>query len=288
LIVRQRLALLLFIFVMPLSAFGQIFGSTSDSPRSLALGRSDLADTRDEWNPNAAMPSDTFSNLRAVLSPEPLGLSQSYSAGVSGDIPLESGWMAGSAFSLYQFASTFSWESFGVQASKTFLVGPPGDSTSRKVVVGMRVRYSQETLGQASDAVAYLPINDFGVDLGASFDLFPQLTLAAAATHLVTLYNNQDIPIEDPVAWAGFSYRATSDFTIDGTLETSSYFHPAFHGGAEYALSPNLFVRAGGDTQTGEISAGLGVTTNNFSADFTAIRHPDLGTFISFGIGFKL
>ncbi|HEY3873901.1 MAG TPA: hypothetical protein VGM92_00360, partial [Candidatus Kapabacteria bacterium] len=59
------------------------------------------------------------------------------------------------------------------------------------------------------------------------------------------------------------------------------------------ALDENVFVRAGDDLQTGfdntnEIMAGLGVKAQNFSLDFAANRHSDLGTFVSFAIGFAL
>ncbi len=269
----------------------QIFGATSNSPRSLALGRSDIADSRDEWSPNAALPADTFSHIHALLSPLPLGLPQSWNAGFSGDIPFESHWLAGASFSRYQYTDAFSWQSFGIQASKTFDVGTKNDTTQqpmRHAVAGIRLRYSQETFGDASSVASYLPLDDIGVDLGASFDLFPQLTFAAAVTHLVSLYNNQDISSEDRVAWLGLSYRPTTDLTLDATLETSPENNPAFHAGAEYAIDQHLFVRAGADTQTGEISGGIGVHSNNFTADFAAIRHPDLGTSISFGIGFEL
>ena len=94
--------------------------------------------------------------------------------------------------------------------------------------------------------------------------------------------------MEDRVGWLGLSYRATSDLTLDAALESSPEYDAAFHAGAEYAIDPHLFVRAGTDTGTGEISGGIGVREWNFTADFAAIRHPDLGTSISFGIGFAL
>jgi hypothetical protein len=261
-------------------ASAQIFGATSDSPRSLALGRSDIADARDEWVPNPAMASDTLSHLRVPLSPLPLGLPQSFSVGFGADMPVDGNMLAGASLSRYQYADAFAWQSFGLQASKTFQIGA---DSSRRAVAGIRIRYSQETFG-----TEYLPLDDIGVDLGTSFDLFPKLTFAAAVTHLISLYNNQGIPMEDRVGWLGLSYRATTDFAIDAALESSPGYDAAFHAGAEYAIDSHLFIRAGADTQTGEISGGVGVASGNFTADFAAIRHPDLGTSISFGIEFAL
>ena len=267
------------------SAFGQIFGTVTDAPRSLALSRSDVADVHDEWVPNPALRVDTASHLRVTLWPMPLDLPGSYSAGVAGDVPLDSLWLAGASFSRYQWTDSYSWQFFGVQASRVFNVSGAGDS-GRHAVAGIRLRYSQETFG-----TEYLPLTDIGVDLGASLDLFPRLTLAAAVTHLVSLYSNYGSygdSVEDRVAWLGISYRPTSDLMIDVAFESSENESPAFHGGAEYAIDPHIFVRAGADTGTGEISGGIGVIADNFSADFAAIRHPDLGTSISIGIGFAL
>jgi len=268
-------------------AFAQIFGTTSSSPRSIALGRSDIADPRDEWLPNPALPADTSSHIHAVLSPQPLGLSQSLSAGFSGDLPLDPLWLAGASFSRYQWGDGFSWQSFGVQASRIFAVGTTGsggkDSTTpRHAVAGIRLRYSEETFQ------GFLPLDDIGVDLGASIELFPKLTLAVAVTHLVSLYNNQGDSLEDRVGWLGLSYHPTDDLTIDAAFESGTNDSAGFHVGAEYAIDPHLFVRAGDDTGNGELSAGIGLAYDNFTADFAAIRHPMLGTSVSFGIGFAL
>jgi hypothetical protein len=277
----------IFIFIIIFSSgtiptFAQIFGATSDAPRSLALGRSDIADARDEWVPSPAMAADTLSHLRAPLSPLPLGLSQSFSAGFAADMPIDGSWIAAASLSRYQYTDVFAYQSFGMQASRTFNVSGSGD-TARRAVAGIRIRYAQETWG-----TEYLPLEDIGVDLGVSFDLFPKLALAAAVTHLLSLYNNQDLPMEDRVAWLGLSYRATTDLTLDAALESDPGYDAAFHAGAEYAIDSHLFVRAGADTGTGEISGGVGVASGNFTADFAAVRHPDLGTSISFGIGFAL
>jgi hypothetical protein len=286
----MRVPLIAFIFFCLATAgtgaispvFAQIFGSTTDSPRSLAMGGSDLADAHDEWVPNPAMAADTLSNLRVPLTPLPLGLPQSFAAGFGADMPVNGNILAGASLSRYEYADAFAYQSFGLQASKTFQVSGAGD-TSRRAIAGIRIRYSEETFG-----TEYAPLDDLGVDLGASFDLFPKLTLAVAVTHLLSLLNNQRIPIEDRVGWLGISYRATSDLILDAALESSPAYDAAFHAGAEYAIDPHLFVRAGTDTGTGEISAGLGVHEWNFTADFAAIRHPDLGTSVSFGIGFAL
>ena len=249
---------------------------------------SDLADARDEWVPSPALPVDTSSHLHATLSPLPLGLPESWSAGFAGDIPLDPLWLAGVSLSRYQWTDAYSWQTFSIQASRTFAVGGTnvndGDSSTRRhAVAGIRIRYSQETFGSE-----YLPLDDIGVDLGVSFDLFPNLTLAAAVTHLVSLYNNYGDSVEDRVGWFGLSYRATNDLTLDAAFESSAEYNAAFHVGAEYDIDSHLFVRAGGDTGTGEISGGIGVATGNFTADFAAVRHPDLGTSVSFGIGFAL
>ena len=263
-------------------ANAQIFGATSDAPRSLAVGGSDIADARDEWVPSPAMPADTLSHIRAPLSPLPLGLSQSFSAGFAADMPLNGNWLAAASLSRYQYGDVFAYQSFGIQVSRTFNVSGSGDTT-RRAVAGIRIRYAQETLG-----TEYLPLDDIGVDLGISFDLFPKLTLAAAVTHLVGLYNNQGIASENRVGWLGLSYRATSDLTLDAALESAPAYTAAFHAGAEYTIDSHLFVRAGANSGIGEISGGVGVVSGNFTADFAAVRHPDLGTSISFGIGLAL
>ncbi len=272
----------LFVGIGSPPAFGQIFGTVTDSPRSLGLGRSDVADVHDEWIPNPALPVDTSSHLHVTLWPMPLGLPGSLSAGVAGDIPLDQLWLAGASFSRYQWTDTYSWQTFGVQASRVFAVSGAGD-TGRRAVAGIRLRYSQETFG-----TDYLPLSDIGVDLGASLDLFPRLTLAAAVTHLVSLYNSYGDSVEDREAWLGISYRPTNDLTIDAAFESSENASAAFHGGAEYAIDSHIYVRAGTDTGTEELTAGIGVTADSFSADFAAIRHPELGTSISLAIGFAL
>jgi hypothetical protein len=279
---RALFLLLIFTGIGVHSAFGQIFGTITDAPRSLALSRSDVADVHDEWVPNPALRIDTASHLRVTLWPAPLSLPGSYSAGVAGDIPLDSLWLTGASFSRYQWSDSYSWQFFGVQASRVFNVSGAGDS-GRHAVAGIRLRYAQENFG-----TDYLPLSDIGVDLGASLDLFPRLTLAAAVTHLVSLYNSYGDSVEDREAWLGLSYRPTNDLTIDAAFESSEDESPAFLGGVEYALDSHIYVRAGTDTGNREISAGIGVIADSFSADFAAIRHPDLGTSISIAIGFAL
>ncbi|HEY3875882.1 MAG TPA: hypothetical protein VGM92_10420, partial [Candidatus Kapabacteria bacterium] len=208
-------------------AFGQLyFGSVTNSTRSISLGRSDIADVRDDWNPDPALRYDTASNLRVVFSPEPVGIVQTYSAGISGDIPVTTDWDAGAEFSLYQWNSTASYESLGAQLSKSFTIGG-SDSAVRRAVAGIRLRYSELSYG-VSNGISYLPINDLSFDLGASFDLAQELTLAVAGAHIATISNNQDLAFEFPTALLGFSYRATSDFTVDGAFESSSGSHPEF------------------------------------------------------------
>lgn len=269
----------------------QYFGIFNNSARSLALGRSDIADVREEWNPNPAIPSDTSSNLRLMLLPLPYNLPQTYGAGISGDFQPDTQWSAGGAFSLYQASSIFSWESFGLQTSRTFLLG--SDSNRRRAVAGIRFRYNVQQFGTNSQGIAFLPINDITFDLGATFDIISQLTLAVAGSHLATISNNQNFPIEFPTAYIGLSYRATNDFTVDAAFEASNESHPGFHAGAEYGVDENIFVRAGDDMQTGsettnEITAGVGILAQSFRADFAATHHSDLGTALAFDIELAL
>ena len=266
------------------------------SARSLALAQSELADPKDEWSPDPAMREDTDAHLLTMLAPLPMEIPGTYTAGFNVDLPLDKGLEAGGAFTRYEFPDAhFAWESIGAQVSQTFQVAG-SDSEVRFASVGLRLRYGEQILPPP-----YLPFEDITLDLGATFDLFPQLSAAAAATHLFSLYNNQNDSIEARTSWLGLTYRPTSDLAIDGALETmSGQSSLIFRGGIEYAFDRHLILRAGavsglqelsstGQTSTtGEISAGFGVRTEGFSADFSIIRHPDLGALISFGLGFVL
>jgi hypothetical protein len=253
---------------------------TQYSPRTVALGLADIADVRDEWVPNPAMPTDTSAHIRAALWPLPLGLASTNSVGFTADYPLSNSATAGASFTDYQSANIFSWESFGLQASKTFHVGD--DSSNRKAVAGVRLRYAQENFSPL-----YLPAEDFTADFGAKFDIVSQLTLGAAVTHLFNSVN-EDVLIESRTGWLGLTYRPVSEAEANVALESSENAHPDFHFGVEYALDEYVLIRVGAETANGIISGGIGVRTDILTIDFAAARHPDLGTSISFGIGLAL
>jgi len=254
----------------------------TDSPRSLGLGESPIADPSDTWSENAAFRFDTSAHVRTMLAPFPGGLPDSWTAGVAGDAPVDTNLTLGATFTRYASSNIFSWESIAAQVSKTF---PVARSTSgeRDAVVGVRVRYGDESFG-----AEYLPLDEMTVDLGAEFDLLPQVTAAAAVTHLLTLYNNQGIPMEAMDGWFGFSYRPLPEASIDAALELPEGAHAAVHGGIEYAFDAQLFIRVGTNTSTGEFSGGFGVVTGSFLADFSAVRNPQEGTSVAFAIGFNL
>lgn len=265
------------------NAFAQ-YGVAFDSPRSFALGRAAISDPTDEWSSNAAMRVDTNSHLRVLLSPDPI-LPGSLSAGVSGDLPLDASMTLGAAFSNYQYGNAFSWQSYSAQTSKTFLISGSGDQ-SRYASAGVRLRYVQQNYITGGNF--YIPSDDLTGDLGATFDLFPQLTAGVAVTHLLSLSYNQDIPIEGRAAWAGLTYRPLGDLTLDAAMESPTTSPTVMHFGAEYAFDANLFIRAGAITGIGDISAGIGVKTGSLIADFAAVEHTTLGTSLSFGIAFVL
>ncbi len=290
---------ILALFLVLLSAvasptFAQ-YGAAFDSPRSFALGRSAIADPTDEWSSNAAMRSgivahaDTSSHIRVMLSPDPI-LAGSLSAGANGDVPLDASMTLGAAFSSYQYGNLFSWQSYSAQLSKTFLVSGSGDERSsgdaRYASAGLRLRYAQQNY--ITDANFYIPSDDLTADLGATFDLFPQLTAGVAVTHLLSLSYNQAVPIEDRATWAGVTYRPLGDLTLNAAMESPNGAPTVIHFGAEYAFDSNLSIRAGAVTGTGDISAGIGVKAGSLIADFAAVEHATLGTSISFGIGFLL
>ncbi len=289
-----RFSLLLsFFLIVSVKGFAQSIPYNA-SARSLALAQSEIADPLDEWSPNPSIRIDTNAHLRTVLAPDPMGLPGSYTVGFDGDAPLDYGLTVGAAFLLFDNSATdYSQQLVGAQVSKTFLVSGAG-SDERFASAGIRLRYTQETFAQP-----FLPYDDYTADLGATFDLFPQLTAGVAVTHLLSLYNNQSASVvgnpEVLDAWLGLTYRATSDFTIHGAFETGGgATYPEFHGGVEYAFDSYLILRAGAifgadpNSDAGEISAGFGIRTESMMADFSAVRHPTLGTFISFGIGFDL
>jgi hypothetical protein len=253
---------------------------TQYSPRTVALGLADIADVRDEWSPNPAMPADTSSHIRAVLWPLPLGLTGTYAAGFTADYPLSNSATAGASFTDYQSTNIFSWESFGLQASKTFAVG--NDSSNRKAVAGVRLRYAQENFSPY-----YLPAQAFTADLGAQFDIASQLTLGAAVTHLFNSVN-EDVLIESRTAWLGLTYRPVPEAEANAAIESSEDTHPDFHFGVEYSLDEYVFIRAGAEAATGIISGGIGVRADNLTADFAIAYHPNLGSSLSFGIGLAL
>jgi hypothetical protein len=266
------------------TASAQLYGVAFDSPRSFAMGRAAISDPTDEWSSNVAIRADTSSHIRVLLSPDPI-LAGSLEAGVSGDIPLDASMTLGAAFSNYQYGDVFSWQSYGIQTSKTFLVSGSG-SEARYASAGIRLRYVQQNY--ITDANLYLPSDDLTADLGATFDLFPQLTAGVAVTHLLSLSYNQPVPIEGRAAWAGLTYRPLDDLTLDAALESPDGSSTVMHFGVEYAFDSYLFIRAGTITGIGDISAGIGVRTGSLIADFSAVRHSMLGTSISFGIGFVL
>ncbi len=280
--------LVLYLVLLSASAFAaRAFaqsGAGFDSPRSFALGRSAIADPTDEWSPNAAMRADTFSHLRILLSPDPI-LSGSLSTGVSGDVPLDAGMTLGAAFSSFNNGNLFSWESYGAQLSKTFFVSGTGNQ-ARYASAGIRLRYVQQN-SPVADAT-YIPFDDLTADLGATFDLFSELTAGVAVTHLLSLSYNQDVPIEYPDTWAGLTYRPLGDLTLHAALESPTGTPAVMHFGVRYAFDSHLFIRAGTITGIGDISAGIGVQTGSLIADFSAVRHPTLGTSTSFGIAFLL
>ncbi|HEX5317303.1 MAG TPA: hypothetical protein VFX22_11705 [Candidatus Kapabacteria bacterium] len=260
------------------------YGSAFDSPRSFALGRAAISDPTDEWSSNAAIRADTNSHVRVLLSPDPI-LPGSLSAGVSGDVPLDASMTLGASFSSYEYGDAFSWQSYSAQTSKTFLVSGSGDQ-ARYASAGIRLRYVQQKY--ITDANFYIPSDDLTGDLGATFDLFPQLTAGVAVTHLLSISYNQPVPIEERSAWLGLTYRPLSDLTLEAAMESPTGSPTVMHFGAEYAFDANLFIRAGAITGIGDISAGIGVITGSLIADFTAVEHTTLGTSLSFGIAFVL
>jgi len=254
---------------------------TQYSPRTVALGLADVADVRDEWAPNPAMPADTSANIRAALWPLPLELASTYAAGFTADYPLSNSATAGASFTDYQSTNLFSWESFGLQASKTFQVG--SDSSNRKAVAGFRLRYAQETWNPQ-----YVPAEDFTLDLGAEFDIASQLTLGAAVTHLFG--TSDSVLIENRTAWLGLTYRPAAEAEANVAIESTAGSQAVIHAGVEYALDEYVFIRVGVETVNGDgiITGGIGVRADNLTIDFAVSRHPVLGTSLSFGIGLAL
>lgn len=293
-----RFSILVCIFLFASrTAFAQNIPSNA-SARSLALGQSAIADPQDEWSANAAFRIDTTAHVRTAFSPAPLNLPDSYTAGVNGDAPLDNGFALGAAFMLFENSdANFAEESMGIQVSKTFRVSGVADSSegARFASAGMRLRY-----GQLLEPPPFLPFQDLTADFGATFDLLPQLTAGVSVTHLLSLYNNQGDSIENREAWIGLTYRPTTDLAIHGAFEAAGGADPSLiRAGIEYAFDSYLLLRAGAvfstsssatspATDAGEISGGFGIRTESLMADFAAVRHPDLGTFISFGIGFDL
>ena len=260
------------------------------SPYSLALGQSEVAMPADEWSPNPAMRADTFSHIRTMLAPAPNNLSGTWTAGVNGDFSTDAGLLFGASFVRNEFPDIgYSWESFGIQAAKTFHVSDTG-ANARFASVGVRARYAEEVFGVNEP---YLPLDEMTADLGATFDLFPQLAAGVTVTHLVTIYNSQDSPMEPLSALFGLSWRPLDELTVDGAVAPTDSTSSMYHFGVQYAFDQYLFLRVGtvsgfGRNSGAQISGGFGILSGTFIADFSAIRDPILGTTVTFGIGFLL
>ncbi len=93
------------------------------------LGAATLRDARDEWVPESRDGFRYSIELpRVPLSPLPLGLPQSFSVGFAADMPVDGNMLVGVSLSRYQYTDVFAYQSFGMQASKTFQVGGSGDT----------------------------------------------------------------------------------------------------------------------------------------------------------------
>jgi hypothetical protein len=184
--------------------------------------------------------------------------------------------MIGASFNRYQYQNVYSSDALAAQYSRSFIV-----DGSRKASGGLRIRFTEQSFGEH-----YLPLTELSMDLGTTFDLLPQLSLGVAVTHVASLYQNQGIESEIRTEYFGLSYRPSSEFTIDAAMESSAESSPALHAAVEYALDRHVVVRAGTETGTSTIAGGIGIRYGATRLDFAIVRHPDLGSSLSFGIGY--
>ncbi len=286
---RYALYLFLLLTLVP-SVMRAQSGQPMASPRTVALLWSDVADATDMRAPTPAMRPDTSSRVEADLMTTPTGLAGSWTAGLSGHYAVTSLDRLGASFSRYQFQDIYSSEIIGVQYSRTFLV-----DSLRRASGGIRLRYGSQDFGPQ-----YVPLNDLTMDFGVSFDLNAQLALGFAATHILSLYNNQGIQTEHRTEFFGLSYRSerkdrSSKFILDAAAESSESSSIAMHVGVEYSFALDdgyankyLSIRAGVETLTHLLAGGFGIMFGETQLDFVLLHHPDLGSSLSFGLSYPL
>ena len=274
---------LVVVFLAPCVVRSQSGPASSAGPRTIALGWSDVADARDMQAASPALRPDTASRLLVNLMPSPTGIPGSWTAGGNGYYAVTALDKLGASFSTYVLPDVYSEEIIGAQYSRSFIV-----DSLRYASGGIRLRYISQSFAN------YLPVNIITLDLGAAFDLLPNLTLGVAATHVEGLWTNQGVDTVNRIEYFGASFRAVPaddrqyTLTINAAVETSDGLPTVFHAGVEYEFDPNVTLRAGMETGTHTLTAGLGIHFGSTILDFAILRHPILGTSFCFGVGYAL
>lgn len=250
---------------------------TMESPRTIALASSSIADARDALDINPAIPS-AADRLVASFVPAPAGLERSWSAAASGLWAVDSLNAVGVGCSQFVYQDIYSSDAIGILYSRSFLV-----STGRAATAGLRLHYRAMNFGEH-----YLPLTELSMDAGVTFDLAPRVRAAAAVTHLASLYTNQDAGGAGRTAYLGLSYRPIDELTVDAAAESPQGDATSVHAGIEYMLDPHIIVRAGTETAVGLISGGVGLRYSAMQLDFAVEHHPDLGSSLCFGIAYAL
>jgi hypothetical protein len=260
------------IFSSPASA-QFISARAIQSPRSQALLGSDVASPSDALAANPAADSVQF--VAMMYIPTPLAIEGAWSASVSSLYALDNLNRVGAAVIANAFQDKYSDQITSVQYARAI----PLRDSGRSIVGGVRLKYSSEHFGNN-----YQPLNALTADVGIRFSVLDNLTAGIALSDLGTVYRNQDVSAATRTAFAGLSWRALDDVTIHAAVSSPQGSSASVLAGIECNLEQHIAVRAGAETAIGELAAGVGLHYTNLQLDLSVVRHPLLGSTLSFGL----
>ena len=117
-----------------------------------------------------------------------------------------------------------------------------------------------------------------GINLGALAFLSPDLNLGVAFLN-VNRPDTGDGGEKAPfTTLAGTSYRPVDAIVLAAGVEKQEDKEIRLRSGGEVRVISSLTLRAGFTTAPSTFSGGAGFTFKNFQADFSLVRHPELGT----------
>lgn len=257
-----------------------------ESAESVALSESDLTRTQNRGlNLNPALDHTDAkqpANLMLVFTPGVQGLSDAYNAAVEGGYyaaPIGLSLTAGAARNAY--SSIYSDVDALIGIAKVFDL-----ADNRHVAVGARYRYKS-----VSYTAPYPPVKFNILDLGFTFDATSEFSIGGAAINLLgsgQITGGGSAGDLEKTFLVGATYHPTdTPVALHTSIEEDGSSPVALHIGAEYLPVESFVLRAGTSTDTGDITAGAGLSYEQYGLDLAATFDHNFGTMITFGLSGK-